>query len=93
MALTLIVGEILAQTMQHKAALKAAQSSLVTASSDYTARLWDGTTGQAVEEPMQHDSAVTSARAIRELSWCSDGASGALTACRSKVTRACRRES
>ena len=41
-ALTLIFGQILAQTMQHKAALKAAQSRLVTASSDYTARLWDG---------------------------------------------------
>ena len=66
-ALGLLAGQLVRQTMQHEAEVKAAQFSpdgrrVVTASSDYTARLWDGTTGQAVGEPMQHDGAVTSAQ-------------------------------
>jgi WD40 repeat protein len=57
----------LGQPMRHAAEVKSAQFSpdgrwIVTASSDYTARLWDGTTGQAAGEPMQHDGAVTSAQ-------------------------------
>ena len=69
-ALGLLAGQLVRQTMQHEAKVKAAQFSpdgrrVVTASSDYTARLWDGTTGQAVGEPMQHDGAVTRHSLVR----------------------------
>jgi WD40 repeat protein len=53
--------------MQHAGEVNSAQFSpdgrwLVTASKDYTARLWDGTTGQAVGEPMKHEGVVKSAQ-------------------------------
>ena len=47
--LAVLAGQVVGQTMQHEAAVKSAQFSLgrpavVTASKDYTARLWDAAT-------------------------------------------------
>jgi WD40 repeat protein len=55
------------QTMQHEGAVTSAQFSpdgrwVVTASKDYTARVWDATTGRAVGEPMKHGGVVHSAQ-------------------------------
>jgi hypothetical protein len=52
-AVAAIASPVLGQTMQHAGEVKSAQFSpdgrwVVTASKDYTARLWDATTGQAV---------------------------------------------
>ena len=53
--------------MQHAGQVSSAQFSpdsrwVVTTSKDYTARLWDANTGQAVGEPMKHDGVVCSAQ-------------------------------
>ena len=55
------------QTMEHAREVNSAQFSrdgrrVVTTSKDYTARLWDATTGQAIGQPMQHHGSVVSAR-------------------------------
>ena len=52
-AFALIVSQVGGQTMQHAGQLSSAQFSpdsrwVVTTSKDYTARLWDANTGQAV---------------------------------------------
>src|SRR5439155_626487 len=57
----------LTDAMRHDAGVSSAQFSpdgqrVVTASVDWTARLWDGDTGKPVGEPMKHDEAVNSAQ-------------------------------
>jgi WD40 repeat protein len=66
-ALGILAGQLVGQTMQHEGAVTSAQFSpngrwVVTASKDYTARVWDATTGRAVGEPMKHGKTVHSAQ-------------------------------
>jgi hypothetical protein len=66
-ALAFLAGQLVGQTMQHERAVTSAQFSpdgrwVVTASKDYTARVWDATTGRAVGEPMKHGGVVHSAQ-------------------------------
>ena len=66
-ALAFLAGQLVGQTMQHEGAVTSAQFSpdgrwVVTASKDYTARVWDATTGRAVGEPMKHGGVVHSAQ-------------------------------
>ena len=70
----LLAGQLVGQTMQHEAEVKAAQFSpdgrwVVTASKDYTARVWDATTGQASGEPMKHEGVVKSAQFSPDGRW------------------------
>ena len=43
--------------------------SVVTASADKTARLWDAATGKSIGEPMKHDDEVVSARFSPDGRW------------------------
>ena len=63
----LLAGQLVGQTMQHEAEVKAAEFSpdgrwVVTASKDYTARLWDAAAGKPFGEPMKHEGVVKSAQ-------------------------------
>ena len=67
LALAVMVGPGVGQTLQHAAEVLSAQFSpdgrwVTTASKDYTARLWDAATGQSVGEPMKHQGVVKSAQ-------------------------------
>jgi WD40 repeat protein len=73
-ALGLLAGQLMSQTMQHERAVTSAQFSpdgrwVVTASKDYTARVWDATTGRAVGEPMKHEGVVHSAQFSPDGHW------------------------
>jgi WD40 repeat protein len=64
------LGVLAGQIMEHEGEVRSAQFSLdgrlvVTASKDYTARVWDATTGQAVGQPMKHEGVVKSAQLVQ----------------------------
>jgi WD40 repeat protein len=73
-ALAFLAGQLVGQTMQHEAEVKAAQFSpngrwVVTASKDHTARVWDAATGKPLGEPMNHEGVVNSAQFSPDGRW------------------------
>jgi hypothetical protein len=66
-AFVVIASPAFGQTMEHAREVNSAPFSpdcrwIVTTSKDYTARLWDATTGLAMGQSMQHHGSVVSAR-------------------------------